>query len=559
MPSFSKPFSASNHPYLERRADYTSQIQNPNRNPQSSENSILPEFDAQEFTAGPQSLSRITTTMDANHLIPFKPGGPRAMHSDLSRSGSEPDSLLDLYGRPMSHADNVDQPRNADNKDFTYMDDEDPERSRWIHRDKLALIESHEMQEAGIKLPRLPRSVGKLNKDEGHSRQPSREQYSNGLHQQDQALHDFKLEPPQSQRPSNRHDEEQIHEGEAGFDLRTSAELGQEPHPITISSPLYRQQGIRSSSSRIPLPKSSPMPIPQEHIERNTPLTRTRGGSGNWSAGDEDRVGYVKSRSRSHSVGSQVLLDVGEQMTDSPNHGTYLGTNGSPPTSPAKRLGIKSSQIPSSSARKATNALRSVSDSQKPRTSSATYRSSPGNRPKSRSGLESRPATAINRPEGDAPWLATMYKPDPRLPPDQQILPTHAKRMEQQKEKNGHSGLGPSGKSDLQANHAKNGLHPSSPSSLDPERKEKPDDDEPGWPLRALPPAKGIVSPGPAGTAEQHAGYSTVPKMQTTPPIDGGRAVVTAKDSPPAPQSSNTGPEDTSGKASRACGCCVVM
>lgn len=501
--------------------------------------------------------------MDANHLVPFKPGGPRATHSDLSRSGSEPDSLLDLYGRPRSHIDNVDQPRNADSKEFLY-DDEDPERSRWIHRDKLALIESHEMQEAGIKLPRPPPS-SKSNRNEGHSRQPSREQHSNGLHQQDQAVYDSKPEPSQSQRPSTRHDEEQLHEEEARFDLRTSAEIGQEPHPIAVSSPPYRQQGTRVSSSRIPLPKSSPMPIPQEHIERNTPLTRTRGASGNWSAGDEDGVIYVKGRSRSHSVGSQVLLDDGEPVADSPNNGTYRGTSGSPSTSPTKRLGVKSGQVPSNSARKATNALRNVSDSQKPRTSSATYRSSPSNRPKSRSGLESRPATAINRPEGDAPWLATMYKPDPRLPPDQQILPTHAKRMQQQqqKEKGGPSGLGPSGESALQAKHAENGLQPPSPSSYSLDRKEKSDDDEPGWPLRALPPTKGHVSPGPAGTADQHAGYSTVPKLQTTPPIDGVGAAATvtatAASPQPAPQSSTTGPEGTSGKASRTCGCCVVM
>lgn len=38
----------------------------------------------------------------------------------------------------------------------------------------------------------------------------------------------------------------------------------------------------------------------------------------------------------------------------------------------------------------------------------------------------------LNRPEGDPPWLATMFKPDPRLPPEQQMLPTHAKRLAMQ-------------------------------------------------------------------------------------------------------------------------------
>jgi hypothetical protein len=43
--------------------------------------------------------------------------------------------------------------------------------------------------------------------------------------------------------------------------------------------------------------------------------------------------------------------------------------------------------------------------------------------------------------EGDPPWIASMYKPDPRLPPDQQMLPTHAKRLAQEQwEKEGKTG-----------------------------------------------------------------------------------------------------------------------
>lgn len=65
----------------------------------------------------------------------------------------------------------------------------------------------------------------------------------------------------------------------------------------------------------------------------------------------------------------------------------------------------------------------------KNRTASATSTKRPGT-----SGGISRPVTA--RPEGEAPWIATMYKPDPRLPPDQQIIPTHAKRMQQEQWEN---------------------------------------------------------------------------------------------------------------------------
>ena len=494
--------------------------------------------------------------MDGNHLVPFKTNGSATIHSDLSRSGSEPDSLLDLYGRPRSLG-NVDLLAKADNQDSVYMDDEDPEQSRWIHRDKLALIESHEMQEAGIKYPHFPRSSSRSNRKKGHIRQQSRERSSNGASQPDPVLHDSEAETRQSGGLSNGLGGKEAVEGEPSFDLRTSDEIAQESYPMTVMSPVYRQPGTRSSSSRIPLPKSSPMPIPQEHIDRNTPLTRTRGASENWSTGDDDGMEYNKGRSRSHSVGSQVLLDDGEPLSDAPNPIAYDGNNGSPSTSPTKRLAIKSGQGTSNNARKATGALRNVSDPPKTRSASNTYRSSPNQRPKSRSGLESRPATAINRPEGDPPWLATMYKPDPRLPPDQQILPTHAKRMQQEKDRtSGH----PREDYASPAEHAEDRSYPTSPSPALPEDNGNVDqiDDEAGWPLRALPAAKADGSYDPAGTSEQHAGYSTIPKVQNTPPI--GKAVeAKTAGSQTAADSSTAKPQEKSEKASRACGCCVLM
>ena len=490
--------------------------------------------------------------MDVNHLFPFKPSGSGTIHSDLSRSGSEPDSLLDLYGRPRSHVDNADRSKKIDNQEKLLIDDEDPEQSRWIHRDKLALIESHEMQEAGIQVPRLPRSSSKSNRKKGHTRQQSHERSSSEV-----PLHNVEAETDQSQRLSNGHGGEQTLEGEPSFDFRTSDEIAQEAYSTAITLPVHRQPGTRSSSSRIPLPKSSPMPIPQEHIDRNTPLTRTRGASENWSTGDDDGMGYNKGRSRSHSVGSQVLLEDGQPLSDAPNPAVSHGNHGSPSTSPTKRLGVKSGQVTSSGARKATVALRNVSDPQKTRNASNTYRSSPSQRPKSRSGLESRPATAVNRPEGDPPWLATMYKPDPRLPPDQQILPTHAKRMQQ--EKDGTSGH-PSGEFISSAEQAENRLHPKSPSPLNSDVNGKFDevDGEPGWPLRELPATRADGSSDPAGTAEQHAGYSTIPKVQNTPPL-GQAAEAAASGSQPAPQLSTAKPGDKSEKTSRYCGCCVLM
>ena len=35
--------------------------------------------------------------------------------------------------------------------------------------------------------------------------------------------------------------------------------------------------------------------------------------------------------------------------------------------------------------------------------------------------------------EGEPPWMVSAFRPDPRLPPEQQLLPTVAKRLQQEK------------------------------------------------------------------------------------------------------------------------------
>ncbi|KAI5292260.1 hypothetical protein KEM52_006491 [Ascosphaera acerosa] len=45
-------------------------------------------------------------------------------------------------------------------------------------------------------------------------------------------------------------------------------------------------------------------------------------------------------------------------------------------------------------------------------------------------------------PVGEPPWMASSFRPDPRLPPEQQILPTHAKKLlQEQWEKEGKTGV----------------------------------------------------------------------------------------------------------------------
>ena len=511
-----------------------------------------------------------TSNSDSNHLSPRKQGGLRPVYSDLSRSGSEPDSLLDLYGRPRSHVDSMDQSHQTDPRDALYLDDEDPEHSRWIHRDKLALIESHEMKEAGFKLPLRGRSNSKSNgmlvhyREQGSraaSRNQSQDQNRNGSHDRDRDSEESKAQKPLRQADGSGKGPDGAQEP----DLQGTKD----------SLPSYRQQGLRSGSSRIPVPKSSPLPISQGHPERNTPFTRKRGTSGNWSGGDEDSIIYGKPRRRSHSVGSQALLDDSEPLSSTPSQTIRAPSQNSSPSSPSKRPASNSDSPPSSSnARKATMALRNASDSQKPRSSpTTTYRSASGQRPKSRSGLESRPATAINRPEGDPPWLATMFKPDPRLPPDQQLLPTHAKRLQQEREASlGSKSISSSSplNGSLGPLEVRTQLPPPSPSGGTLEKSEGNLSPEPGWPLKASP-TKENGSPG--GGANDHGGYSTIPKVQNapTPPIGSAPSPQVAQrqqrqqqqqEQQQRQQAAQVKEDAKKEKAIRkegGCGCCAIM
>lgn len=434
--------------------------------------------------------------------------------------------------------DNGDQ---IDVKEPFYLDDEDPEHSRWIHRDKLALIESHEMQEAGIKLPsRSGRAISKSNGTRAPLREPSREQ-SRDRYREGSQEHELDMEGTKFQRTLKNDDESERKPGDfPGPEVLKSEETSSEPFFSTTNSSInYRQQGMRSSSSRIPVPKSIPLPIPQGSIDRHAPPQRKRGASGNWGGGDEEGILYGKTRSRSQSLGSQVLLE-DEDLVESPS------------VSPTKRQAGKVGPSPSTSnARKATNALRNASDPQKSRlTPSTTYKPPSSQRPKSRSGLEPRPTTAVNRPEGDPPWLATMYKPDPRLPPEQQLLPTHAKRMQQEGKTSSGSGSTVNGDFGPLAAHTQDGLQILPPSSLPAQKDEmdKPATPEPGWPLKCLP-NKENGSPGAAGT--DHGGYSTIPKVQSSPNTAAGTVTT--------PRVTEQLPQQHSGKASRGCPCCVVM
>lgn len=445
--------------------------------------------------------------------------------------------------------DQEDRRRAGANGTDLNSDDEDPDRSKWIHRDKLAKIESQELRQAGYQLPPQFRATSRVN--------GSRER---SVEEGEQTINGHQLDPYQQERVEKRQRvvsptpgyEPDFNQEPPNFDLRTPEEIAADPYEEGHSPQTYRQTGVRASSSRIPLPKSSPLPIPQDYIERNTPLPRKRGYSGGWSGGDEDGLMYSKPRSRSHSIGSQILLDDIEHLNGTPTPASR------PVSRSTAQPGIGKAKVPSKStpvsgARKISAANRIASGQQTSRTAPSANRNSPGQRPHTRSG-ESRPTSAINRPEGDPPWLATMYKPDPRLPPDQQIIPTHAKRLQQEQwEKEGKYGSTFDKEFHPIAIHTQNGLQRPLPPTDDTKAKRK--EEEPSaWPLNTTPMSPTLSNSRPGTATTDHGGYSTVPKVQSTPPS--GRAQSPRRVQQPSRMQDL--PKEEGGKKD-GCGCCVVM
>ena len=426
------------------------------------------------------------------YLAPARVNALNRKDSSLSDSGSAPDSLLDLYH---------DRKTNGD----AYNDDDDPERSRWIHRDKLARIESQELQAAGIILPRA-RARSKSSR-----RDTSRDQQGNGLRSEQAGQKRQRMESFPSE-------EEEIPETN-DWDLRTPEEAADDPED------LYQDvSGGVKGVSRIPVCKTSPLPIPLQHLERDTPMRRKPSGA--W--GEDEPVAAIsnpKTRGRSGSV--KALQDA--SATPTPATRITSETSGSPTKKVVKKVTAPSNRTTSS---------------QRPKTRSGTItrETSGGQRPPTRSGDPNN----SKRPEGDPPWLATMYKPDPRLPPDQQMLPTVAKRLQQEQwEKEGKFGTAYD-TAFRPINDEQFLPQPEVPQTVkDVEQEKEKNDGE--WPLRG--PKSPTLSTGRPGTA---GGYTTLPKIDT-PGTPQGASIPSPK---PAPIRVQEAPEDAK---KGGCGCCVVM
>ncbi|OBS28099.1 hypothetical protein FPOA_02039 [Fusarium poae] len=382
------------------------------------------------------------------------------------------------------------------------IDQPPDEGSKWIHRDKLARIESEELQAAGIYIPRSRNQSKQRRGDRDRSRSAMRRGTDTS--------------ETRSRKNSTAVDSRSPEIGGESWDLRTPEEIAEEENNA------YFHANSHKGGSRIPVAKARPG---SSHMMKGSDAMSINSNFNNSSLPAPKRTATDNPSPKKNANGPR--------KTSAPSK-TATGTN-----RPKTRSGSVGNSI--------TNATR-------PTTRSGEL--SPGNK----------------APEGDPPWMINSYKPDPRLPPDQQLLPTVARRLQQEKwEKEGKFGdvydkdFRPLNDNALGKEHHENR------SGDETDSKEKEEGQAGGeWPLKLE----------PKSPTQRAGGYSTMPRISDKPtnsPLPSPRTPM----SPNAPLSPN-GPGQEQPKEEQSaeqpvqqqqpqrqqpadddskggCGCCVVM
>ncbi|KAL4919293.1 hypothetical protein BDW62DRAFT_42887 [Aspergillus aurantiobrunneus] len=449
--------------------------------------------------------------------------------ASLNRRESENGAVQDTATTPHTNG----SARKSDVKEGSVLSNNQNDGD-WIHRDKLARIESEELQQAAILFHRRP-GTGSTRAGRGRSRDQHHGSVNGNTTTASPPTEHLEPWPDLQEGQQNNavlsapadgddlEDEERKH-----WDLRRPEEIAADMD--SSASNIYRNPGLRKSSSRIPIPMTSPAPLSPEQIDREYFTPRSRAPT---DEGEETPTIEMPRRASEPAT-------VDSASTSSPASESRPGSRGvqASQNAAAKKTPAKPGQ---------TNRKASAPNPRKPTARSRATSSNNTQRPTTRSG-EARPATAVNRPEGDPPWLATMYKPDPRLPPDQQILPTHARKMQQ--EQWAKEGKTPT---TYDREFAPLAIAPDPPRPEDKVEKDTEKDDQQvlkteGLGLQAL-----RKSPEPGTRPGTSTGYSAMPKVQDTPPNTlsprfHSQTISTAQGPPP---------EDE--KVKEGCGCCIVM
>lgn len=279
---------------------------------------------------------------------------------------------------------------------------DDGAESKWIHRDKLIQIEQEESKQADGRLENWDNGEGGAITSTVLS--------STDL---DRSAPDNDLVAPSSKRqrvdsPLNRG----VGEGD-GETSPTSAGYREFTPQMTPLKANDARVASRSGTSRIPIASNSPSAL------STSPGIATPGQGRNGTVrlvpNPSGSIKYMKPRDR--QVGD-VNSSPNTPTIRSPSNAQSPLSISTLPTTEARGVSSASKARPQSRGASG-NLSREGSGA---RMSSNTYKQ---RRPLSSGG----PRNPINRPEGEAPWIADMYKPDPMLPQDEQIVPTHAKRL----------------------------------------------------------------------------------------------------------------------------------
>ncbi|KAK1826791.1 hypothetical protein QBC39DRAFT_13401 [Podospora conica] len=477
-------------------------------------------------------------------------------HKDLRlrgvrETGSAPDSLLDLYDGAKDDRLGKGPLKKTADEMYAGTAVGLVDNSKWIHRDKLARIENEELQAAGIYLPK-PRD---RDRDSARSRSQNRAKQDPS---QDRPSGPNRTTSGPEPFPTRSRKNSAVAVGDlttletpsspAAWDPRLPEEIAEEIDGFWVP-------GSNGRGSRIPVAKVSPVPIPSEHLERDTLLVRKRD-----SSPEDDSIHYPKPRTRSGSTANTLVK--------TPTNGSLLP----PATQPNKPVSPKKPTA-AAGARKPSGAKPAVGAAGRPKTRGGPSKDSTSSgggttRPSTRSGERELSIGSSKQMEGEPPWMVSAYRPDPRLPPDQQLLPTVAKRLQQEKwEREGKFGnvYDKEFRPLTDEGFPKPPEHESAPEKDEEDEKtpaqDRRDEREEGqpqegggdWPLRAE--LRGSQNPA------RSSSYSTMPRISDKPPMSPLASGGTTSQPPPraasvvrAPEPPEEAPEKKAG-----CGCCIVM
>lgn len=526
-----------------------------------------------------RSLSRQaadSSYLSVNHDLPRK-------GNNLSRVTGEGDNSFDFYSRD-SNRSATSLVESTDKKKNSQATSSRTDNDYWIHRDKLAKIETEELQRYGIHIP-PPKKSRSTSKASSRRRDRSYDSHNNSIsptpvEQVEQVDEDESWLGPKEEAdelpsvvlPEDHEKEQELHvlsqvsidtasdDGEPiCWDPRHPDEIAADVQDTQEEIRLYRHATLRKSSSRIPVLASSYVSLPVEHLEREQPLPRTRhNASGSMDA--TDNISYSKSRAQSqHRYSPEEVI---ETPTDTPSKpASRPSSRGNPlQASPLKPRNVsqgsgtpteKSARKPPQNGRKASSGKpRSPAGKENKNNDS----SSPAQRPRTRSGPESEP-----------PWLANMYKPDPRLPPDQQLLPTVARKLQQEQwEREGKPGtmydrefsplaVNDSPEKQKQQHQEEKGQEKQQQEQEQQQQQQQqpshPSGSNPRPDSTTQPPPNTKPSPPPEPSSGPQTGASS-----------GNRgAFRTQEPPPPKPQLAAPAFDYVDPPSKKGCGCCVVM